>query len=63
MSAYIFASVEITDPAAYEEYRRRVQAIIAAEPRPYWWQCSVLNERFAHADYLKTDSKDTRRQS
>jgi uncharacterized protein (DUF1330 family) len=23
MSAYIFASVEITDPAAYEEYRRR----------------------------------------
>jgi len=30
MSAYIFASVEITDPAAYEEYRRGVQAIIAA---------------------------------
>ncbi len=30
MSAYIFASVEITDPAAYEEYRRRVPAIIAA---------------------------------
>jgi hypothetical protein len=63
MSAYIFASVEITDPAAYEEYRRRVQAIIAAEPRPYWWQCSVLNEPFAHADYFKTDSKDARRQS
>ena len=36
---------------------------IAAEPRPYWWQCSVLNEPFAHADYLKTDSKDARRQS
>lgn len=30
MSAYIFASVEITDPAAYEEYRRRVPAIITA---------------------------------
>jgi uncharacterized protein (DUF1330 family) len=30
MSAYIFASVEITDAAAYEEYRRRVPAIIAA---------------------------------
>jgi uncharacterized protein (DUF1330 family) len=26
----IFASVEITDPAAYEDYRRRVPAIIAA---------------------------------
>jgi hypothetical protein len=63
MSAYIFASVEITDPAAYEEYRRRVQAIIAAEPRPSWWQCSVLNEPFAHADYLKTDSKNARRNS
>jgi uncharacterized protein (DUF1330 family) len=30
MAAYIFASVEITDAAAYEEYRRRVPAIIAA---------------------------------
>ena len=30
MPAYIFASVEIADPAAYEEYRRRVPAIIAA---------------------------------
>ena len=30
MSAYIFASVEITDHAAYEEYRRRVPAVIAA---------------------------------
>jgi uncharacterized protein (DUF1330 family) len=30
MSAHIFASVEITDPAAYEECRRRVPAIIAA---------------------------------
>jgi uncharacterized protein (DUF1330 family) len=30
MAAYLFASVEITDPAAYEEYRRRVPAIIAA---------------------------------
>jgi uncharacterized protein (DUF1330 family) len=30
MSAYIFANVEITDHAAYEEYRRRVPAVIAA---------------------------------
>jgi len=29
MPAYIFASVEITDPAAYEEYRRRVPAMVA----------------------------------
>jgi len=30
MSAYIFASIEITDHVAYEEYRRRVPAVIAA---------------------------------
>ena len=30
MSAYIFASIEITDHVAYEEYRRRVPAAIAA---------------------------------
>jgi uncharacterized protein (DUF1330 family) len=30
MAAYIFANVEVTDPAAYEEYRRRVPAVIAA---------------------------------
>jgi uncharacterized protein (DUF1330 family) len=30
MSAYIFASVEITDHAAYKEYRQRVPAVIAA---------------------------------
>ncbi|MFI4868549.1 MAG: DUF1330 domain-containing protein [Steroidobacterales bacterium] len=30
MAAYIFASVEINDPAAYDEYRRRVPAVIAA---------------------------------
>ena len=30
MSAYLFASIEITDPAAYEEYRGRVPAIIEA---------------------------------
>jgi uncharacterized protein (DUF1330 family) len=29
MSAYIFANVEITDHAAYEEYRRLVPAVIA----------------------------------
>jgi uncharacterized protein (DUF1330 family) len=30
MSAYILAKVEITDHAAYEEYRRRVPAVTAA---------------------------------
>jgi uncharacterized protein (DUF1330 family) len=30
MPAYIFANVEITDPAAYEDYCRQVPAIIAA---------------------------------
>ncbi len=30
MPAYIFASVEITDNVAYEEYRRRVPAVIEA---------------------------------
>ena len=30
MAAYIFASIEITDPEAYEEYRRRVPAVIEA---------------------------------
>jgi len=30
MAAYIFASVEISDPVAYEDYRKRVPAIIAA---------------------------------
>lgn len=29
MSAYLIAEVEITDPAAYEEYRKQVPAIIA----------------------------------
>lgn len=30
MAAYIHASVEVTDPVAYEEYRRQVPAVIAA---------------------------------
>lgn len=29
MPAYLFASLQITDPAAFEEYRRRVPAAIA----------------------------------
>jgi uncharacterized protein (DUF1330 family) len=29
MTAYVIAEVEITDPAAYEEYRRRVNAVNA----------------------------------
>src|ERR1700676_1548915 len=35
MAAYIFASVEITDPAAYEEYRKQVTAVIAAHGGRY----------------------------
>jgi uncharacterized protein (DUF1330 family) len=30
MAAYIFASVEVTDSLAYEQYRERVPAVIAA---------------------------------
>src|SRR5262245_46460511 len=29
MAAYIIADIEITDPAGYEEYRRRVPATVA----------------------------------
>jgi uncharacterized protein (DUF1330 family) len=35
MAAYILASVEITDPAAYEEYRKLVPAVIAAHGGRY----------------------------
>ena len=30
MAAYIYANVDVTDPEAYEEYRRQVPAVIAA---------------------------------
>jgi len=30
MAAYIHASIEVTDPVAYEEYRREVPAVLAA---------------------------------
>jgi len=29
MSAYVIADIDITDPAAYEEYRKQVPAVIA----------------------------------
>ena len=29
MSAYVIADIEITDPAGYDEYRRRVPATVA----------------------------------
>lgn len=29
MSAYLIAEIDITDPAAYEEYRRQVPGVIA----------------------------------
>ena len=35
MAAYIHASVEVTDPVAYEEYRRQVPAVIAAHGGRY----------------------------
>ena len=28
MSAYVIAEIEITDPAAYEEYRKQVPAVV-----------------------------------
>ena len=30
MSAYVYGTIEITDPVAYEEYRQKVPAIIEA---------------------------------
>ena len=30
MAAYVFGDVEITDPVAYDEYRKQVPAVIAA---------------------------------
>jgi len=29
MSAYVIAEIEVTDPAAYEDYRRQVPGVIA----------------------------------
>ena len=29
MSAYVIAEIEVTDPVAYEEYRKQVPAVIA----------------------------------
>jgi uncharacterized protein (DUF1330 family) len=35
MSAYIIAELDITDPAAYEEYKQRVPAVIASDGGRY----------------------------
>lgn len=35
MPAYIYANVEVTDPRAYEDYRRDVPALIAAHGGRY----------------------------
>jgi uncharacterized protein (DUF1330 family) len=35
MAAYLIADIEITEPVGYEEYRRRVPAIIAAHGGRY----------------------------
>ena len=29
MTAYVIAEIEVTDPAAYEEYRKQVPAVVA----------------------------------
>ncbi len=41
MAAYLFASVEIIDPVAYEAYRTRVPAIIAAFGGRYLARCGA----------------------
>lgn len=35
MAAYIYADVDVTDPAAYEAYRQQVPALIAAHGGRY----------------------------
>jgi len=35
MAAYLIVDLEVTDPAAYEEYRRQVPAMIAAQGGRY----------------------------
>lgn len=35
MAAYLHASIEVTDPVAYEDYRREVPAVIAAHGGRY----------------------------
>jgi uncharacterized protein (DUF1330 family) len=35
MTAYLYANIEVTDPLAYEEYRRQVPAMIAAHGGRY----------------------------
>lgn len=35
MPAYIYANVDVTDPAKYEEYRQQVPAVIAAHGGRY----------------------------
>ena len=45
MPAYIYANVEVTDPAAYQVYRARVPALIAAHGGRYLVRggaCEVL---------------------
>jgi uncharacterized protein (DUF1330 family) len=48
MSAYIFASIEITDPEGFEEYRQRVPAIIAAYGGRYLVRGGAIRELEGH---------------
>ena len=35
MPAYLYATLDVTDPAAYEQYRQKVPALIAAHGGRY----------------------------
>ena len=45
MAAYLYADIDVTDPVAYEEYRRQAPAVIAAHGGRYLVRggaCEVL---------------------
>jgi len=48
MSAYIVASIEITDAEAFEDYRQRVPAIIAAYGGRYLVRGGAIRELEGH---------------
>lgn len=67
MSAYLFANVEVTDAAGYEQYRRRVSATIEAHGGGYlvrggtsevlegdWMPKRMVILEFADMSQLKT---------
>lgn len=44
-AAYLIAEIEVTDPRAYEEYRRRVPALVAAYGGKYLARGGALEVR------------------